>query len=171
MKSNTLVHSVMTDVEWIFALGSVSRLNQQKMATTFSFRFFWVLAALLILSSSLIADILLCFGVTKKNKCLCLAWLIAKPALTVLAILALALGVLITLPYAMKKSWRRPTEEQFAFGTLLSLTLISLLHPIINIRCGFQTVFEFSQNGKIHCKIGDLFNVFKVQFFAKEVLD
>ena len=57
----------------------------------------WELTALFILSSSLIADMLLCFGVTKKNKCLCLAWLIVKPTLTVLAILALALGVFITL--------------------------------------------------------------------------
>ena len=108
----------------------------------------WAFTALFILSSALIADILLCFGVTKKNKCLCLAWLIVKPVLTVLAILVLALCFFSILPDAMRK-WRGPTEEQFAFGTLLSLTLISLLHPIINIRCGFQIVFEFKKNAGI----------------------
>ena len=114
----------------------------------------WELTALFILSSSLIADMLLCFGVTKKNKCLCLAWLIVKPTLIVLAIFVLALGVFITLPNVMegarrrnqKIKWRGPSEEQFAFGTLLFLTFISLLHPIINIRCGFQIVFEFKKN-------------------------
>ena len=109
---------------------------------------FWEITTLFILSSSLITDILLCFGVTKKNKCLCLAWLIVKPVLTVLAILVLALCFFSILPDAMRK-WRGPTEEQFAFGTLLSLTLISLLHPIINIRFGFQIVFEFKKNAGI----------------------
>ena len=104
---------------------------------------FYGVPALTVTTGSLLADLLLCFGVAKINRLLCKAWLLVKSALTAFVALAFVTNGLIAINEI--RSEGSVSNVVRTYLLIIPACLISL-DPIINVWSGFQMVCTFQRN-------------------------
>ena len=92
---------------------------------------------------SLLADLLLCFGVAKMNRLLCKAWLFAKSALTAFVALAFVTNGLIAINETRSEG---SVSNMVRTYLLIIPACLTSLNPIINVWSGFQIVCNFQRS-------------------------